>query len=291
MIKNKDATKVLVLGATGMLGNAMLRFFSASVGYEVLGSARSSGLLRHLPESVRDKVICGVDVENHDSLIRLFATAKPQIVINCIGLVKQLADANDPLSAIPLNSIFPHRLAQLCRVAGARLVHISTDCVFSGKAGMYRESDPSDAQDLYGMSKFLGEVDYPNAITLRTSIIGHELDSSQSLVEWFLAQDSNVNGYSKAIFSGLPTVELARVIRDFVIPFPELHVLYHVSAEPINKFDLLKLIAEVYGKVVDIKRDEKVVIDRSLNSSVFRRATGYEPPSWRKLITEMHDFS
>lgn len=288
---NKDTTKVLVLGATGMLGHAMLRFFSASAGYEVLGSARSSGLLPRLPGTVRDKVICGIDVENHDSLIRLFATAKPQIVINCIGLVKQLAEANDPLSAIPLNSILPHRLAQLCCVAGARLIHISTDCVFTGKAGLYRETDPSDAQDLYGMSKFLGEVDYPNAITLRTSIIGHELDSSQSLVEWFLAQNGNVNGYSKAIFSGLPTVELARVIRDFVIPSPELHGLYHVSAEPINKFDLLNLIAEVYEKTIDINRNEEVVIDRSLNSSIFRRVTGYEPPSWRKLITQMHNFS
>lgn len=288
---NKDTTKVLVLGATGMLGHAMLRFFSASVGYEVLGSARSSDLLRHLPESVRDKVICGVDVENPDSLIRLFATAKPQIVINCIGLVKQLADANDPLSAIPLNSIFPHRLAKLCCVAGARLIHISTDCVFTGKAGLYSETDPSDARDLYGLSKFLGEVDYPNAITLRTSIIGHELNSSKSLVEWFLAQNGNVNGYSKAIFSGLPTVEIARVVRDFVIPFPELRGLYHVSAEPINKFDLLNLIAEVYGKTIDIKRNEEVVIDRSLNSSLFQRTTGYKPPSWKKLINQMHSFS
>lgn len=134
-------------------------------------------------------------------------------------------------------------------------------------------------------------MDYPNAITLRTSIIGHELNSSQSLVEWFLAQNGNVNGYSKAIFSGLPTVELARVVRDFVIPFPELRGLYHVSAEPINKFDLLNLIAEVYGKTIDIKRNEEVVIDRSLNSSVFRRTTGYKPPSWKKLINQMHSFS
>lgn len=284
-------TRVLVLGATGMLGNAVLRFFAQRENHEVQGSARSAGLLRHLPAGLRDKVICGVDVENHDNLTRLFATAKPQVVINCIGLVKQLADANDPLAAIPLNALLPHRLAQLCDVAGARLIHISTDCVFTGKTGMYRESDPSDARDLYGMSKYLGEVDYPNAITLRTSIIGHELSSAHSLVEWFLAQQGGVKGYSKAVFSGLPTVELARIIHDYVIPSPQLHGLYHVSADPINKLELLRLVAEVYGKNIDIAPDDQLVIDRSLNSSIFREKTGYKPPHWKELVTQMHAFS
>lgn len=284
-------TKVLVLGATGMLGNAVLRLFAQSAGYEVVGSARFTSALRLLPEEIRDRVICGVDVERIDSLISLFAKARPDVVINCIGLVKQLAEADDPLAAIPINALLPHRLARLCDVAGARLVHMSTDCVFAGTKGMYIETDISDAKDLYGRSKYLGEVDYPHAITLRTSIIGHELGGAHSLVGWFLAQQGIVKGFTQAIFSGLPTVELARVIRDHIVPHPELHGVYHVSAEPINKYDLLTLIAKAYGKAIDIAADDKLAIDRSLDSSRFRQAAGYQPEPWPELVRRMCEFA
>lgn len=284
-------TRVLVLGASGMLGNAVLRLFSQTPGYEVIGSARSSNVLRLLPEGLRDHVICGVDVESFDSLTRLFVNARPDVVINCIGLVKQLAEADDPLAAIPINALLPHRLARLCDLAGARLVQMSTDCVFSGAKGMYVEADMSDAKDLYGRSKYLGEVDYPHAITLRTSIIGHELSGAHSLVGWFLAQQGSVRGFRRAIFSGLPTVELARVIRDHVLPHPELCGLYHVSAEPINKFDLLTLIAGAYGKTIAITPDDTLVIDRSLDSSRFREIAGYKPAAWPELVRGMHEFS
>ncbi|MDO8773733.1 MAG: SDR family oxidoreductase [Burkholderiaceae bacterium] len=283
--------KVLVLGASGMLGNAVLRLFAQSPGYEVLASARSTSALRLLPEELSDRLICGVDVENMDTLTSLFAKARPDVVINCIGLVKQLAEADDPLAAIPINALLPHRLARLCDVAGARLVHMSTDCVFSGAKGMYTESDISDAKDLYGRSKYLGEVDYPHAITLRTSIIGHELSGAHSLVGWFLAQQGVVRGFRRAIFSGLPTVELARVIRDHVLAHPELHGVYHVSAEPINKFDLLTLIAKAYGKTIAITPDDKLAIDRSLDSFRFRQATGYQPQPWPELVRRMREFA
>lgn len=283
-------TKVLVLGATGMLGNAVLRLFAQSAGYEVTGSARSTNAFRLLPNDLSDRVICGVDVENMDSLVSLFTKTRPDVVINCIGLVKQLAEADDPLAAIPINALLPHRLARLCEVAGARLVHMGTDCVFSGAKGMYTETDASDAKDLYGRSKYLGEVNYPHAITLRTSIIGHELDGARSLIGWFLAQTGVVKGYKKAIFSGLPTVEIARVIRDHVIPHPELHGVYHVSAEPMNKFDLLTLVAQTYGKAIEINADDQLVIDRSLDSSRFRQATGFASKPWPDLIRTMREF-
>jgi dTDP-4-dehydrorhamnose reductase len=283
--------KVLVLGATGMLGNAMLRLFAQSAGYEAVGSARSTSAPRLLPADLSDRVICGVDVEHVDSLISLFSKVQPDVVINCIGLVKQLAEADDPLAAIPINSLLPHRLARLCGAAGARLVHMSTDCIFSGAKGMYTEADMSDAKDLYGRSKYLGEVDYHNAITLRTSIIGHELNGGHSLVGWFLAQQGSVKGFKRAIFSGLPTVELARVIRDHVLPHPELHGVHHVSAAPINKFDLLTLISNVYGKKIDIVTDEKLIIDRSLDSTRFREATGYQPQPWPELVRRMCEFA
>ena len=286
----KTVCKVLVLGATGMLGNAVLRFFVASPGFDVWGSARSTSLIARLPEEVRTRVYTGIDVENSDQLAGLLDRVRPNVVINCIGLVKQLAQSEDPLAALPLNSLLPHRLVRLTRLVGARLIHVSTDCVFLGTRGQYHEADAPDATELYGRSKLLGEVEGDNSVTLRTSIIGHELGQPQGLVGWFLAQQGSVRGFTQAIFSGLPTVELARVIRDFVIPYPELTGTYHVSADPISKFELLSLVANAYSKDVAITPDDKLVIDRSLDSSRFQQTTGYAPPSWPDLVAQMRDF-
>lgn len=280
--------RILVLGISGMLGNAVFRLFAASPGFDVIGTVRTGAALRHFREEMRQKILVGLDVDSQDSLLRHLADTRPEVVINCVGLVKQLADSEDPLSAIPMNSLLPHRLARMCRLSGARLIHISTDCVFSGTRGRYREEDPSDAKDLYGRSKFLGEVIGPNAITLRTSIIGHELVSSHGLVGWFLSQERNVKGYTRAIFSGLPTVELARVMRDVVIPSAALSGLYHVGAAPISKYDLLNLVAKQYGKAITIAADRDFVIDRSLDVSRFHEATGYTAPDWPELIGRMH---
>jgi len=272
-----------------MLGNALLRFLAQSEGIEAWGTAR--GMPHKFQEQpFRDRIIVGVDVENADSLVRAFDTARPRTVINCVGLVKQLAEADDPLHVIPINSLLPHRLAILASAIGARLIHISTDCVFSGTKGLYCESDAADAQDLYGRSKHLGEVDYPNAITLRTSIIGHELGAAHGLIGWFLSEPGRVRGYTRAIFSGLPTVELARVIRDHVLPRHDLHGVYHVSAAPIAKHDLLKVVAEEYGRTNEIVPDASVVINRSLDSSRFRSATGYAPAAWPTLVRAMREF-
>lgn len=279
-----------MLGASGMLGHAMLRVLSDGAGLEVHGTARSSAARRLLAPELQGRILCGVDVEHQDSLIHAFDQAKPQVVVNCIGLIKQLAEAEDPLAALPINAMLPHRLARLCDLIGARLVHFSTDCVFDGSRGNYLESDRSDATDLYGRSKYLGEVAYPHTITLRTSIIGHELASTHALVEWFLAQEGQVKGYTRAIFSGLPTVELARVVRDVVLPRPELSGVYHVASAPISKFDLLTLVAKVYGKSIKIVPDASVVIDRSLNAQRFREATGYVAPTWPELVQKMHEF-
>lgn len=274
-----------------MLGNAMLRLLAASPGLEVQGSARSATGVRLLPEVLRTRVQVGVDVENLDALARLFDVTRPQVVINCVGLIKQLADAEEPLAALPLNALLPHRLARLCALTGARLVHISTDCVFTGTRGGYTENDAPDALDLYGRSKLLGEVvACPHAVTLRTSIIGHELSGAHGLVGWFLAQAEPVKGYARAVFSGLPTVELAAVVRDHVLPNPTLSGLYHVSAAAITKLELLRLVAARYGHSTTIVPDEHVIIDRSLDSTRFRSATGYTPPDWAELVRRMHAF-
>ncbi|WP_150909701.1 dTDP-4-dehydrorhamnose reductase family protein [Marinobacter halotolerans] len=283
--------RVLVLGATGMLGSAVLKVLSDDARYEAWGSARDSRKTSLLPVETTKKVIAGINVLDADSLAFVFRKVKPDAVINCIGLIKQVSDANNPLVALPINSMLPHRIADLCELSGSRLIHVSTDCVFSGKRGNYSESDISDAGDLYGKSKYIGEVtERASAVTLRTSIIGHELDSRYALLEWFLAQTGSVKGFSKAIFSGLPTDEMARVIKDFVLPRPELSGLYHVSSEPISKYDLLELVAEQYGKNIQIIKDDDVVIDRSLSSDRFYGATGYRAPEWKHLIENMRHF-
>jgi dTDP-4-dehydrorhamnose reductase len=282
--------KILVLGVTGMLGNAVFRVFSADAGHETWGTLRSGAALRHFPQDSHVRLLCGVDVLDQDALVAALGKVKPDVVINCVGLIKQLADAKDPLTALPINAMLPHRLARLCELAGARLIHVSTDCVFSGRKGLYQETDLSDAEDLYGKSKYIGELhDLPHAITLRTSIIGHELGSSYALVDWFLSQQGSVKGFTRAIFSGLPTVELARVMKDFVIPHPQLNGLYHVAAAPIDKFKLLELVAAQYGKQTEIRPDDALVIDRSLDGSRFRQATGYVAPDWSELIRRMHE--
>jgi dTDP-4-dehydrorhamnose reductase len=274
-----------------MLGNAALRLFSQSEGFSAAGTVRSSSAARRLPSELRHLLIEGVDGEHFDGLMRAIERTRPDVVINCIGVVKQLPEADDPLTVLPLNSLLPHRLARLCGLVGARLVHVSTDCVFSGVMGHYVETDFADAADLYGRSKYLGEIDYPHAVTLRTSIIGHELDGARSLLCWFLAQSGNVRGYTRAVFSGLPTVELARVMRDFVIPNPRLRGLYHVSSAPINKCDLLRLVATAYGKAIEITPQDQPAIDRSLDSTRFQSATGYTPPAWPELIERMRTFA
>ena len=273
-----------------MLGNAVIRVLSEKADWQVHGTIRSEGAKRHFRPDIAGRLLTGVDVEQQDSLLQAFTRVRPDVVVNCVGLIKQLADAEDPLQAIPINALLPHRLGRMCELAGARLVHMSTDCVFAGDRGNYRESDQSDAGDLYGRSKFLGEVAYPHTVTLRTSIIGHELQSAHGLVGWFLSQQGRCNGYTKAIFSGLPTVVLAQIIRDVVIPRADLSGVYHVAAQPISKYELLKLIADVYGKKIEIVPSDRLMIDRSLNAERFREATGYTAPGWPELVKLMHKY-
>jgi dTDP-4-dehydrorhamnose reductase len=283
--------RVLILGVTGMFGSAAHTVFAGDPAHETWGTLRSAGARRFFAEGHRTRLIDGVDVTDQDSLAAVMQRVRPDVVINAVGVIKQLAIANNPLIVLPINAMLPHRLAALCSLAGARLIQISTDCVFSGHAGNYVESDLSDAEDLYGKSKYIGEVhEQPHVITLRTSGIGHELNSANGLLEWFLSQQGRVRGYAKAIYSGLPWVELARVIKEFVLPHPEMSGLYHVSAKPISKLDLLTLIAGVYRKEITIDPDDAVRIDRSLDSARFTKASGYVAAEWPELITEMHKY-
>jgi dTDP-4-dehydrorhamnose reductase len=281
--------KILILGGTGMLGHMLFTQLSLRKDLDVHATARTPvNLDRWFSPGLRPGIITGVDAHDLDTIHHALASVRPDTVINCIGLIKQSPAAHDPLLAIAINALLPHQISLACRAAGIRLIHISTDCVFDGMKGDYTEDDPSDAKDLYGRSKYLGEAAYPHCVTLRTSVIGHALNHRLGLIDWFLAQEGKIRGYTRAIFSGLPTVELARVIADHVLPDADLSGVYHVSSEAISKHDLLRSVAERYGKRIEIEPACDIVLDRSLNSSLFQRKTGYRPPSWPDLVDGMY---
>lgn len=283
--------RVLILGGTGMLGHVLFLHLSSISNYDVYATARSfKNIDNWFPQKLVEKIRPIVDADNFDTIIRAFAAIQPEIVINCIGLIKQLPMASDPLSAVTINSLLPHRISMLCRTAHARLIHISTDCVFDGKKGNYAETDAVNPDDLYGRSKLLGEVAYPtHCITIRTSMIGHELKGKRGLIEWFLAQENKIQGFSRVIYSGFPTIELSHIIADHIIPNTDLTGIYHVSSNPVSKYDLLKLVAEKYNKTIGIEPYDSFVQDRSLDSAVFRKLSGYSPPDWHELIDKMHE--
>ena len=272
-----------------MLGHTLFNEFFKNDDFEVYGTARSIQDIENFfhPDSL-DRIRTGVDAELFDTIIRAMASIQPDIVINCIGLIKQLPKANDPLSAITVNAQLPHRISLVCRTVNARLIHISTDCVFDGNKGNYTETDCSSANDLYGRTKFLGEVNYPHCLTIRTSIIGHEIKNHLGLVEWFLNNRKTVNGFTNAIYSGFPTIELVKILSKWIIPNPDLQGLYHVASNPISKFDLLKKIACIYKKNIKINKHEEFRCDRSLDSTLFQDTTGYHPPHWSELIKKMN---
>ncbi len=279
--------RILVFGAGGMLGHKVIQAFSRDC--EVWATIRGK-YADISPYGLLDDghTISAVDVSDGSSIRRAVETARPNVVVNAVGIVKQQPLAKNVIATLTVNSIFPHRLSQLSDEFGFRLVTISTDCVFDGAKGSYTESDIPNATDLYGRSKELGEVLDGKALTLRTSIIGRELSVTQGLVEWFLSNTGrSVKGFRKAIFSGFPTIELADIIRRLVFDFPDLVGLYHVSSDPINKYDLLELIKKHYGADIAIEPSDDMQIDRSLDSSRFRSATGFKPKTWDEMIEQM----
>jgi dTDP-4-dehydrorhamnose reductase len=269
--------KVLVLGGDGMLGHELWRELREH--HETRVTQRSA--------SADPQVFAGVEVRGSGRIEEVIAQFRPAAVVNCIGIVKQRAESEEAITSIEVNAILPHRLVIACRAAGARLVHLSTDCVFSGAKGGYREEDAPDPQDLYGRSKLLGEVSGEGALTLRTSMIGLGLNRKTSLVDWFLAQKGRVQGYRKAVFSGLTTRELSRVIRMILEKHPQASGLYHLSAAPIDKHTLLVKLRERLGKSIDIVPADEPRIDRSLDSTRFRRVFGWQPPEWDAMLDEL----
>lgn len=276
---------ILVLGAGGMLGHQLWLQLGETL--ETVGTLRSAAPRLEALAFDRRRLRLGVDAERIETVAAALDELRPAVVVNCIGVIKQLPAGRDPVACIRVNSLFPHLLDGLCRERGARLIHVSTDCVFNGRKGGYTEADPPDALDLYGRSKALGELADGPALTLRTSIIGHELKGGLSLLEWFLAQGGEISGYGGVRWSGVTTVTLARLVRDVVLPRPELRGLFQVASEPLDKDALLRRMAAVYGSKARILRREEPVEDRSLDAGRFLAATGWRAPDWDDQLAEM----
>lgn len=279
--------RILVFGAAGMLGHKLIQVLGREA--DVWGSLRGdAGPFLRFGILDRSRCLPNIHAEDETAIRTALETVRPNVVINAVGIVKQLPVSKDVIPTLMVNSIFPHRLSQLADEFGFRLFTISTDCVFDGRKGNYRETDQPDAVDLYGRSKNLGEVISDRALTIRTSIIGRELATSHSLVEWFLSNEGrSVRGFTKAIYSGFPTIVLADIIKNLIFGFPDLSGLYHVSSDPISKYELFGLLMKYFRSKIEIVASDDLVIDRSLDSSMFRTATGFEPDSWDKMIEGM----
>ena len=282
--------KILILGGEGMLGHKVFQVFEMN--FDTWATFQyPHGLWNNYPiyqKTDRKRLIPNVDAMNFSTVIHAFGLAKPGVVINCIGIVKQLEEAKNPIISIQLNSLFPHRLAELCAATGTRLIHMSTDCVFSGRQGNYRETDIPDPQDLYGWTKLIGETTQPHCLTLRTSIFGRDYAKKSALLEWFLSrQGMKIKGYKRAIYTGFPTQVLARIMVDIIKNYPNLSGLYHIASEPISKYELLTRIKDAMNMDIEIEPDDEFICDRSLNPARFLEATGYKIPSWKEMILDL----
>ena len=278
--------KILILGGDGMLGHQLLTLLRDHHDVKVtlrreLSAYAGSSLFS--PQNAA----AGVDVRATDKLLTVLSEFRADAVVNAVGIVKQRPDGLDVIPNLEINALLPHRLALICRAIGARLIHISTDCVFSGNRGQYREDDTPDPVDIYGHSKLLGEVTQAGVITLRTSIIGRSLYRNASLIDWFLHQGGRINGYRNAIFSGFTTKELARVIEMLLERHGAASGLYHLSSSAISKYDLLVGLRDRLEREVKIVPDDSVRIDRSLDSARFRAEFAYTPPSWGRMLDEL----
>jgi dTDP-4-dehydrorhamnose reductase len=279
--------KVLITGGNGMLGHKLVQQLSSQ--FDVYATLRGSfKQVEQFGIFDRKFIIENVELADEHAIRRAVESVKPDVIINAAGVIKQRPSSKDVINTLLINSILPHRLAAIGQEFGFRTVVISTDCVFTGTKGNYSELDPADALDLYGRSKNLGEILGDNCLTIRTSIIGRELQTGHSLVEWFLSnRGGRVKGFKNAIYSGFPTIVFADIISNLLSEHKDLSGTYHISSDPIDKFTLLGLVNDAYQAGAEIEPDDSFVIDRSLDSSRFRTETGFRPAPWNEMIDRM----
>lgn len=284
-------SRVLLLGGSGMLGHKLLHVLHRR--FNIFATCRSEDSMQRchtaLPGWPVDHLLPGIDAMNFPAVRDVIENLAPSVVVNCIGVVKQSDVIGQAIPSIELNALLPHQLAQLCSARSIRLIHFSTDCVFSGRQGNYSESDLPDPGDLYGRSKLLGELDQPGCLTLRTSIVGWELEHHRSLLGWFASQrGQRIQGYRKAIFTGLSTAALACLVGELIERWPQLHGVYHAASTTISKFDLLsRLQTALHWEDIDIQPNDSFACDRSLNAARLHQATGWTAPPWSVMIRNL----
>ena len=285
--------KILILGSSGLLGNTLTKYFFQKNSFQTFGTLRDFSKISFFREKYHKNFVQFSNILDFIELEKKIKDIKPNVIINCLGITNKYRIVNFDLvqQYIKINSLFPHKLCEICSRHNVRLIHFSSDCVFSGLKGFYNENDFADPIDIYGKSKLMGELNYKNSITIRKSVIGHEITSKNGLLEWFLNQSNDVEGYKKVFFSGLTVLELAKIIVDYILPRIDLNGLFNISGESISKFQLLKIIADVYQKPIEIIPNELKNIDRSLDASKFNKLTGYKSQPWPELIKAMHDFN
>ena len=285
--------KLLILGANGLLGNTISKYFFEREEFKTFATLRDYSKIKLFNKKYHHKFLIIENILDFDQIKGTLNRVRPDILINCLGVSNKeiLNNFNQAEKFITINSLLPHKLYEICNNYKIRLIHLSSDCVFSGKKGSYSENNLPDPKCLYGRSKLLGEVNYKNSITIRKSVIGHEIDSKNGLLEWFLSQKDEVQGYKDAIFSGMTVLELATLIEKYIIPNEQLGGVLHVSGESITKYDLLKIISSIYNKSIHIRLNKSIKVDRSLNSTKFNQLTGYKIKPWPILIRSMYEFN
>lgn len=281
--------KILILGSTGMMGSAISKLIKNDKRFKILCTYKNYRKVKLIKLQKNQKK--KLNVFNFNEIKKIIITFKPDFIINCVGLIKQLSNEQNLNKTKFLNTTLPKKLSIVAKNRNFRIIHLSTDCVFSGKKGNYKERDKCDANDLYGISKFKGEIDSKFVLNIRTSIIGHELTSSNSLLNWFLTQ-KKINGFKKAFFSGLTTLELSNIIiNEMIVKNKISNGLFHVSGPKISKLDLLKIVKRIYKRKTIINIDNSFKIDRSLNSDKFTKLLKIKKKSWLNMIKEQRIFN
>ncbi|MDA8130467.1 MAG: SDR family oxidoreductase [Elusimicrobia bacterium] len=280
--------RILILGGAGTLGHKLWQVLPARFPHTFVSMRKKRDFYAKTGLFDVPNVIDGLDLRDFSAVGKMLDELRPSVIVNCAGVTLRSKEALDRNSAISINALLPHRLAEWCSRSGSRLIHFSTVCVYDGKKGGYTEEDPPDARDLYGITKALGDVNAPFALTLRSSFIGREIFAGTELLEWFLAQKGNkIKGFRRALFTGLTTNRLAALVGDLIEKHPLLNGLYHVSSEIVSKYDLLLMMREAYKLDVEIEPEEGFEMRRDLNGDRFASAAGFVCPTWKQLMTEM----
>lgn len=290
MLEVNKPKKILIFGITGMLGYAIFdQLIKNKKKFESIGTYRITEKIKKINKKNLKYLYEINDLKDINSIKGLIYDFKPEFVINCIGHIKQ-KENTDKSEIIYINSYLPHIIHKISKKINAKYIHFSTDCVFSGNKGFYNESSLPDPLDLYGQSKLLGETEFDQSLVLRTSIIGHEISTSFSLLDWFLNSNNKLEeGFVNAYFSGLPVTEVAKVLIENIIPNFNFG-LYHLGGKKISKYNLLNMIKKIYNLDIKIKKNYNVIIDRSLNTKLFNKDFSYRYKDWNKLLLELREY-